>query len=299
MDYAKAHVVTLWCAVLAKANRGIVKILPKQTTLLQFRVLEQLTLPESERVRPVRIARLLALKPADVDETVGVLADRGLLEEDDGGRIGLTSAGRERAAELTKRLDGFFALCVGGLADDERAVLSDLLNRAFSMPGSYYARRPLVAEESGRTDARRGLAATAMLHCVVQTAIKKATSLSFTDFRFLMELYPKRRMAARTLRARDMVAFLRTGRAYVTTASVRLEEQGYLVRVPDENDARGILFKLTPQGVLCVQDVAEDLYAALVSMFGEMVDNREVQRVLRHLLELEDAALDRLAELPW
>lgn len=70
------------------------------------------------------------------------------------------------------------------------------------------------------------------------------------------------------LRARDVVAFLRTGRAYVTTASVRLEEQGYLVRVPDDRDARGILFKLTPQGMLCVQDVADDLYAVLVSMFG-------------------------------
>ena len=64
-----------------------------------------------------------------------------------------------------------------------------------------------------------------------QTAVKKATSLSLTDFRFLLELYPKRRTAARMLRARDMVAFLRTGRAYVTTASVRLEEQGYLEKV--------------------------------------------------------------------
>ena len=96
-----------------------------------------------------------------------------------------------------------------------------------------------------------------------------------------------------------MVAFLRTGRAYVTTASVRLEEQGYLVRVPDERDARGILFKLTPQGMICVQEVAEDLYAVLVSMFGEAVEERVVQRALKHLLELEDAALDALAELPW
>lgn len=299
MDYAKAHIVTLWCAVIAKANRGVAKLLPKQMTQLQFRLLEQLTLPESGHVRPVRVARLLVLKPSDVDEAVEALADQGLLSLCDDGCVELTRAGRERAARLTERLNAFFALCVDGLSEEERAVLADLLRRAFSMPGSYYARRPLAEEASGAFDDRRGLAATAMLHYAVQTAIKKATSLSFTDFRFLLELYPKRRTEARMLRARDVVAFLRTGRAYVTTASVRLEEQGYLVRVPDERDARGILFKLTPQGMLCVQDVAEDLYAVLVSMFGEAVQERTVQRALKRLLELEDAALDALAEFSW
>lgn len=299
MDYAKAHSVTLWCAVLAKANRGVAKLLPKRMTPLQFRLLAQLTLPESEHIRPVRAARLLVLKPADVDEAVGVLADQGLLETCEDGCIELTRAGRERAARLAERLNVLFALCVGDLSEEERAVLADLLRRAFSMPGSYYARRSLTGEVPETFGARRGLAATAMLHGAVQTAIKKATSLSFTDFRFLLELYPKRRTAARMLRARDMVSFLRTGRAYVTTASVRLEEQGYLVRVPDDRDARGILFKLTPQGMLCVQDVADDLYAVLVSMFGEAVEERAVQRALKHLLELEDAALDELGELSW
>lgn len=299
MDYAKAHIVTLWCAVIAKATRGVTKLLPKQMTPLQFRLLAQLTLPESERVLPMRAARLLVLKPADVDEAVGVLADRDLLRVCDDGCIELTRAGRERAARLTERLNAFFALCVDDLSEEERAVLADLLRRAFSMPGSCYARRPLAGEASEAFDARRGLAATAMLHYAVQTAVKKATSLSLTDFRFLLELYPKRRTATRMLRARDVVAFLRTGRAYVTTASVRLEEQGYLVRVPDDRDARGILFKLTPQGMLCVQDVADDLYAVLVSMFGEAVEERAVQRALKHLLELEDAALDELGELSW
>ena len=299
MDYAKAHIVTLWCAVTAKATRGVARLLPKQMTPLQFRLLAQLTLPESEHIRPVRAARLLVLKPADVDEAVGVLADQGLLETCEDGCIELTRAGRERAARLAERLNVFFALCVGDLSEEERAVLADLLRRVFSMPGSYYARRSLTGEVPETFGARRGLAATAMLHGAVQTAIKKATSLSFTDFRFLLELYPKRRTATRMLRARDVVAFLRTGRAYVTTASVRLEEQGYLVRVPDDRDARGILFKLTPQGMLCVQDVADDLYAVLVSMFGEAVEERAVQRALKHLLELEDAALDELGELSW
>lgn len=299
VDVAKAHIVTLWCAVVAKANRGVAKLLPRQMTQLQLRLLEQLTLPESEHARPVRIARLLALKPADVDEAVPVLADQGLLEVCGDDCVELTEAGRERAALLAERLDAFFALCVEGLSNEERAILSDLLRRALARPGSYYARASLAGGMPVALDARHGLALVAMLHGAAQTAIKKATSLSFTDFRFLLELYPKRRTGARMLRARDMVSFLRTGRAYVTTASVRLEEQGYLVRVPDAHDARGILFKLTPQGTLCVQDVAEDLYAVLVSMFGEAVEDRAVQRVLRHLLELEDGALDRLADLSW
>ena len=137
MDYAKAHIVTLWCAVIAKATRGVTKLLPKQMTPLQFRLLAQLTLPESERVLPMRAARLLVLKPADVDEAVGVLADRDLLRVCDDGCIELTRAGRERAARLTERLNAFFALCVDNLSEEERAVLADLLRRAFSMPGSY------------------------------------------------------------------------------------------------------------------------------------------------------------------
>lgn len=48
-----------------------------------------------------------------------------------------------------------------------------------------------------------------------------------------------------------------------------------------------------------MQDVADDLYAVLVSMFGEAVEERAVQRALKHLLELEDAALDELGELSW
>lgn len=161
VDYAKAHIVTLWCAVIAKATRGVTKLLPKQMTPLQFRLLAQLTLPESERVLPMRAARLLVLKPADVDEAVGVLADRDLLRVCDDGCIELTRAGRERAARLTERLNAFFALCVDDLSEEERAVLADLLRRAFSMPGSCYARRPLAGEASEAFDARRGLAATA------------------------------------------------------------------------------------------------------------------------------------------
>ena len=34
-------------------------------------------------------------------------------------------------------------------------------------------------------------------------------------------------------------------------------------------------------------------------MFGEAVEERAVQRALKHLLELEDAALDELGELSW
>ena len=62
MDYAKAHIVTLWCAVIAKATRGVTKLLPKQMTPLQFRLLAQLTLPESERVLPMRAARPMSTK---------------------------------------------------------------------------------------------------------------------------------------------------------------------------------------------------------------------------------------------
>lgn len=105
----------------------------------------------------------------------------------------------------------FFALCVGGLADEERAVLADLLRRAFSLPGSYYASGSRAGESVGVFDARaRGWRRRPWLHGAVLVAIKKATSLSFTDFRFLLELYPKRRTATRMLRARDVVAFLRT-----------------------------------------------------------------------------------------
>lgn len=299
MDYAKAHSVTLWCAVLAKANRGVAKLLPKQMTQLQFRLLEQLTLPESEHVRPVRVARLLVLKPSDVDEAVAVLADQGLVRPCEDGCIELTRAGRERTMELTKRLNVFFALCVGGLADEERAVLADLLRRAFSLPGSYYASGSRAGESVGVFDARARAGGDGHAPRRRAGRDQEGDVAVVHRFPFPIGALPEAPHGDEDAARPRCGGLPADGRAYVTTASVRLEEQGYLVRVPDDRDARGILFKLTPQGMLCVQDVADDLYAVLVSMFGEAVEERAVQRALKHLLELEDAALDELGELSW
>ena len=61
--------------------------------------------------------------------------------------------------------------------------------------------------------------------------------------------------------------------------------------MPDEHDARGVLFQLTAKGVLCVQDASEDIYASLVSLCGSRLGERQVLQMLKRLLIAEDELL--------
>jgi DNA-binding MarR family transcriptional regulator len=78
----------------------------------------------------------------------------------------------------------------------------------------------------------------------------------------------------------------------MTAALDRLERRGWIVRVPNPNDRRGSLVRLTDAGRVAI-DRAMDLHAEteqrLVSPLSDD-DARELQRILRQLLVATDAS---------
>lgn len=304
MEPSKAHLITLWCAVLSKSDRGISRILPKGLPIVQARVLAQFTMPSTSCVPCVRLARALVLRPADVEAAVVSLESRNLICEavgSDGDAANehvphykLTFEGQEIAEQLLVDLGAFFELCRARLEEGDRLLLAQMMLNALTRPGSFYTRMhhddPLKAIESPILR----MTASSMMQQAINATVKSSTGLSLTDFRFLLELYPKKRGIEKQLRAKDMVSFLRTGRSYVTTSSLRLEEMGYILRIPDVDDARGILFQLTPTGSALVQSTGEDVFAVCASLFGSNMDNRHMIHALKLLLEGHDDALDKL-----
>ncbi len=236
------------------------------------------------------------MKPDDADAILEVMKEGGLVEKvASGSCYEATESGRRLASGFVSRLDEFFFSCVGSLSDQEAAVAGALMRSALLVPGGFHEGRDVLAGADESRWPPLCLLAFSTVFQVLTTTSKRATGLSFTDFRFLLELYPKKRHGCKTHRAKDMVRFLRTGRAYVTTASVRLEDQGYISRIPDENDARGVLFQLEPAGYLCVQDAIEDVWAVLVAFYGDACGGRVVLGAIKKLLVAEDAALGCMA----
>ena len=127
---------------------------------------------------------------------------------------------------------------------------------------------------------------------VVTTTAKKAAGLSLTEYRFLLELLPKRRDVVKRLRAKEFVGLLRVKRSYVTTASYRLAESGLIVREPDPDDARGILFVLTAEGERAVSLIGDDVAAVFEGLFATGSQGRaRVMRLAKKLLSGVDGVL--------
>ncbi len=318
VDSSKAHLITLWCAVLSKSDKGIVRLLPKDVPLTHFRVLAQMTMPDGREATSIRLARALVLKPADVSAALEALELKGFVRpvgEGDagpGGNAGasataaghatrgqrprtweLSPAGSEVADGLLASVSEFLEECRMKVPPHERALLSEMLANALNVPGSFYAGRNAVSPEDVIAFPPYRVTAFAMIRQAISAAVKSSLGLSLTDFRFLLELYPKKRGVTKMLRAKDMVVYLRTGRSYVTTASLRLEEDGYIERIPDPDDARGILFRLTGTGTAAVQEVGEDIFTVFVSLSNEHIDDRRIIHALKLLLEGQEEALAR------
>ena len=289
MDARKAHLVTLWCAVISKFEKGLARCLAPRLTVVQYRVLAHLAMPETCDATPARLAFAASMRPDDVKGALEALAASGLVQPRPGGVPLITAQGKDALIRASVAVQTWGRRCLEPLSPHEQDYLSQIVGDALVVPGSYFALR------SGPRPADWGpipkITTLCAIHQAMCQVVKKDCGLSLTDFRFLLELYPKRRLGVKTLRARDVVAFLRTGRSYVSTASVRLEKQGLLVRVPDEHDARGVLFQLTAKGVLCVQDASEDIYASLVSLCGSRLGERQVLQMLKRLLIAEDELL--------
>lgn len=270
MNQTEAQTITLWCAVLAKAGRGIERRLPDRCQTLHFRMLLQLTRPETGQLSAMQFARVLMVKPDDTAAALEYLRTTSYLrpaKED--GAYGIAQEGRAYIAQSADSIERFMGASQDGLDESDALVYRAMYYDAIVKPGSFFAAHAILPERGTRLPLPYEITAIWALTQAVSATTKRSADLSFTDYRFLLELLPKKRNAAKQLRARDMVRLLRVGRAYVTTASYRLEERGLIERIPEPDDARGILFALTPHGRQVVGDVGEDVYAVYAGLFGQ------------------------------
>ena len=293
MDAQKAHLVTLWCAVISKFEKGLSRSLAPGLTITQYRVLAHLALPETADCAPGRLAWTASMRPDEVEAALEDLAQASLVampsSDDLHGAAHLTDTGREALQRADGAVTEWEQRCAEALQPSEQLLLATVLERALTIPGSYYARH-LRPGAQGLSPVQRVTVLHA-IHRAMAHAIRKNTDLSLTDFRFLLELYPKKQRGEKRLRAREIVSYLRVGRSYVTTASLRLEEEGLIERIPDEQDARGILFRLTPQGAQAVQAAGDDIFVLLTSLFGNLMEDRRFLLLMKHWLRAEDEAL--------
>ena len=270
MNQTEAQTITLWCAVLAKAGKGMERRLPDRCLPLHFRMLLQLTQPETNELSSVQFARTLMVRPSDVDAALEILQTTPYLKQVKGAdRFAITPEGRTYIAQATESIDRFMGNSQGELDHDEAFIYRAMYYDAIVKPGSFFATNALLPERGTRLPVPYEITAIYALTQTISATIKRSADLSFTDFRFLLELLPKKRDAVKQIRAREMVKLLRVGRAYVSTASYRLEDRGLLKRIPEPDDARGILFEITPQGRQLVNDVGEDVYAVYAGLFGQ------------------------------
>ncbi len=291
-----AHLITLLCAMIAKAEKGFEACLPKDCSLLAYRVLAQLSLPESDRMRAGELARALVARPTDVDAALASLAERDLVAHGEGA-YAATALGSVRAREADARIGEFIeGVCEPlGVLDCIRA--RDMLYAILVKPGTFFAYRATSLAEGRPVPIPYCVTAVCVLSQAVGAATKSGADLSLTDFRILLELYPKRRGVEKRLRAKELVGYLRVGRSYVSTASARLVERDLIERIPDERDARGVLFALSEAGERVVRDVGDDV----LSLVSGLIERRETDfsqllRIMRLLMKGTDQALAAVRE---
>lgn len=275
MNQSTAHSITLWCAIFAKLEKGIERQLSNQDlTMMQYRVLLQLALPETARVRQTRLARVLMARPSAVSMSVDALRQRGLVstgDDADDARVlvvSLTEEGKARLDAVDPLIGGFLEASLARLDADELSMLMEMLYDSLARPGGFFAYLDPSATRGQRLPLAYLLTSMDLFSQVVTTTAKKGAGLSLTEYRFLLELLPKRRGIVKRLRAKEMVSFLRVKRSYVTTTSYKLEDAGLIVREPDSGDARGILFGLTAEGERTVSLIGDDIAAVFESLLA-------------------------------
>ena len=300
MNHATAHTVTLWCAAFSKIEKGIERRLSGTgCTLIQYRVLLQLARPETSQARPSRLSRVLAVRPSVAGLAVEALEARGLVRTQggsEGGRGALasaTQAGLRLLEGANLPVEAFLSQALSQLGPDEGRLLMEMMHDALAVPGGVFLCVECPVARGEALPLPYLLSSIVSFTQVVATTAKNAAGLSLTEYRFLLELLAKRRGVVKRLRAKDMTALLRVTRSYVTTTAYKLEERGLLVRDPDPDDARGVLFGLTAAGERLVGDIGDDVAAAFEGMFGMRPKNPErVMRAGRLLLQGVDAALE-------
>lgn len=313
MNQSAAHLITLLCAVIAKLGKGVEASLPDGCTTLHYRVLAQLSLPESRSLRQNELARALLVRPVEIEGALAsLLVDRRVRQISADGwffacakassetlfeSYAVTPEGLQRAAETSERIGLFLTEACSLFGESDLTLVRDYFYEMLVKPGSFFSCRATSLVEGEPIPIPYCVTAICMLAQTVGATAKCDADLSFTDFRLLLELYPKRRGVVKRLRAKDLVGYLRVGRSYVSTASARLEARGLIERIPDERDARGVLFALTPAGERVVHDVGDDVSVLVGGQLGRRgADLSQLLRILRIFMKGSDRALSMLRE---
>lgn len=314
MNQTTAHLITLCSAMLTKTEKGIERRLPDGCTFLQYRVLLQLALPETSCLRVPQLARALIARPSDVATAVEALEADGLIVHKEnahaiGSALGdcndgqcrgcadggyrLTEKGQGFSLAASRSVDAFLRARRKYLSAGDERLLRTMYYDALVKPGSFFSYRASSMVRGEELPPAYYMTVIVMLIQAMSIVAKRIASLSLTDYRFLLELYPKRRGVRKLLRAKDVVSYLRVDKSYVTTTAYRLEERGLIARVPDENDARGILYEITREGERVVQDVGDDISALFGGRRGmEGSDTDALLRAVKTLLKGTEEHLD-------
>ena len=306
MKQTTAHFITLWVAAFSKAVKGIEQLVcgSSALTMMQYRVLLQLSLPETASLRGGQLARALTAQPSSVSLAADALVEQGLLATSDvetdarGVLYALTPAGRETVGQVTVHVQGFLDAAAGHLSATDRAAYMALLYDALRRPGGFFAHLDPTID---RGDDLPCAYSVTVLESVVQlmtNAAKNNANLSLTELRFLLELMPKKRGALKSLRAKDLVDLLWIKRSFVTTVSRKLETRGFVEHAKDPDDARGVLFSLTPEGVRAANLIGDDIETLFCTLLApgrrETEGDTRIMKVLLRGLEgarpQEDAA---------
>lgn len=294
MNYAATYSVTLWCAALSKLGRGIEHAVSENgLPFTQFRVLLQLSRPETAAASMGRLSRLLALRPVVVQHALGQLLECGLVSCNVDDMFALTEEGMTRLGNVLPSVCAFAGAAFGTVFPEEMMLLSTMSYDGLSTPGGVFSR-------FDRPPLRRGcplplvyaITSAEQFMQVVGTVAKSAEGISFTEFHFLLELFPRRRGEKKALRAKEVAVLLGVNRPFVTTAANKLEERGLLQRIPDEHDARGVLFGLTNAGLRSVSEVVDDVSSLFEGAYGITSRQRPAaDRAMKALLHGVDKAL--------
>jgi len=288
------HIVTLWCALIAKIQKGINRCIPASLSPLQYRVLLQLCLPETEEASVNRLAFALAVRPSDVEAALDTLIIKGLIDVDDNAHTHrINSEGRQIAQMISAEIRLFVDKGLEELGPVERELINEVLWDNLSIPGSFFVQCASSAIKGCRLPLVYEITSYSMIKTALDYAIKRNANLSFTSFRFLLELHPKRNGAEKLLRFKDIASMLRVGRSYISTEAVKLEERELIKRVPDPDDARGVLYELTPLGQGLVRTTTDDLltiYSGVFTMHGTEIG------LMRNLMKSLVAGFDKALE---
>lgn len=94
------------------------------------------------------------------------------------------------------------------------------------------------------------------------------------------------------LRLGELAASSRVSQPTMTKIAANLNELGWIVRIPDETDARAWQIDIAPEGKEALADWRRRLGDALAPYFEDMDDEEE--RALRHSVEIISERIQRL-----